>query len=73
MSRKAKEVERVVESIACFECAFGGAKTDEYGETKVTLVAPATSLPEVLKLTGIAAKHNQVTLYAAFQVAHDAD
>jgi hypothetical protein len=58
-----------LDPICCFECAFGGAKTDEYGETKVTLVAPATSLSEVLKLTGIAAKRNQVTLYAGFTLA----
>lgn len=68
-----KEAPAVTSEVCCFECAFSSAKTDDFGETKVTLTAPATSLSEVLKLVGLASKHDQQTLYVAFQrVTHEA-
>lgn len=74
MTNAERKAKRVTNDVCCFECAFSSAKTDDFGETKVTLVVPATSLSEVLKLVGLASKHDQQTLYVAFQrVTHNAD
>jgi len=72
MPRKAKEQERVADALCCFECYFDHSTTDRYGETKVVIVASASQLPEVNKLSTIK-NQSHVTLYASFVIAHDAN
>jgi hypothetical protein len=66
------EAKRVVDNVCCFECYFDSSKTDRFGETKVVIVASAAQLAEVNKLAMIK-NQADTTLYAAFQVAHNAN
>jgi len=72
MPKQRKEPERVADALCCFECYFDHSTTDRYGETKVVIVASASQLPEVNKLSTIK-NQSHVTLYASFVIAHDAN